>query len=529
MTNQDNAIAVVRRMIRHYKIPVTDQSVEEVLKSHSDYPSLKSICDALNEWKIENYPMRLDRDELRDAGSPFIAHLKDKEEKIAFVPGFNGNSKVTYYDSFGKSKTVGKETFFNMYSGVSILIDPGEDSGDRDFTEKAQADMLNRILPFLVGLALILYSVYAILTAEENRLNITFRYFALLLTKLIGLGLSVLLVLKDLNINSRLADTLCGFASKTNCNSLLNTDAVKVYGWLHWSDVGVIYFLTGLLMMIGFPETADYNLMSIISFGALGYVVYSIYYQAVVAKTWCPLCLGVQAVLLSEAAIQAPYLLRPEITWNSVVHYGSIFITVAFGVILYKGYFTNKQLSQQERIAYLKFKKNPTVFTNLLYNSTRKIFNFPQNYFVIGKSDAPVIVTAFLSMTCNPCQKAFNQLKTLVSNENVQVNLIFSLHDKVGPLIMQMVLHLNENKSTEAIGLLDTWYNANGNERELMIRQASKSYSSNSSFKAIQKKHSDLFVAAEIAGTPTIFVNGHILPREYQIDDIAYFIDILIK
>ncbi len=43
MTKQDNAVVVVQRLIKCYKIPVSDQSIEEVLKSHSDYPSLKSI------------------------------------------------------------------------------------------------------------------------------------------------------------------------------------------------------------------------------------------------------------------------------------------------------------------------------------------------------------------------------------------------------------------------------------------------------------------------------------------------------
>lgn len=527
MVKQDNAVVVVQRLIERYKIPVSNQTVEEVLKSHPDYPSLKSICDGLNEWKVDNYPMRLDREELKDTGSPFIAHLNDKGEKLAFVPELNGNSKVTYIDSFGKSKTTDKEAFFKMYSGVSLLIDPDEKAGEEEYSEKIQVDFLHRSLPYLAGIALILFTAYSVLSSKAQ-LNITFTNAALLLTKLMGLGFSILLVLKDLNINSSFADRLCGFTKKTNCNSLLNTDAVKVFGWLHWSDIGMIYFLSGVLLMISIPEISDYKLMSIISFGALGYVVYSIYYQAVIAKTWCPLCLGVQAVFIADAALYFPYLLPVELSWISIMNYGNILLTIAFGVILYKGYFKNKQTSQYERLAYLKFKKNPTMFTNLLYQGKQKSFNITKEIFIVGQPGAPVEITAFLSLNCNPCQRAFNQLKTLFENKHIFTRLIFLQHDKDKAFVNQVAQLFVEKRQKEASKLLYTWYNAQGNERASLIKQA-KAGTTDDSFELTKKAHRTLFTAAKVTGTPTVFVNGYKLPGEYKIADIPFFVDELAK
>ena len=150
MHDKDNAVAVVQKAIKYYEIPVSTSTIVESLKSHPEYPSLKTICDALDEWKIDNYPMRMNKDELKETGAPFIAHLNDGGEKLAFVPKLNANSTVKYFDSFGKNKRIDESVFFKKYSGVSLLIDPDENSGEEYYSEKKQVDLLRRSLPYLV-------------------------------------------------------------------------------------------------------------------------------------------------------------------------------------------------------------------------------------------------------------------------------------------------------------------------------------------------------------------------------------------
>ncbi len=119
-------------------------------------------------------------------------------------------------------------------------------------------------------------------------------------------------------------------------------------------------------------------------------------------------------------------------------------------------------------------------------------------------------------------------MNPLFEKEDVKTNLIFSLHDKEQSFVNQLAQIFSENKFAEAIDLLNAWYNAKGNERESLIKQAEKS-KLDDRFEIIQKAHKELFTAAEITGTPTVFVNGYALPREYQIKDISYFIDVLKK
>ena len=48
-SKEDNTVYVVQRALKHFLIPVTKAFVKEVLKSHSQYPTFESICDALSD------------------------------------------------------------------------------------------------------------------------------------------------------------------------------------------------------------------------------------------------------------------------------------------------------------------------------------------------------------------------------------------------------------------------------------------------------------------------------------------------
>lgn len=521
MKKEDNALAVVKKAIAYYKINVTDDTIAESLQSHPQYPSLKSICDVLNEWKIDNYPMRLDKEELREMGVPFIAHLNDQGEKIAFVPKLNGNSTVEYFDSSGESQSISKDDFFEKHTGVSLLIDPDEQAGEEGYVEKKQTNLMHKGLPYVAGLAFVLIILYQ-LVFSINTLNFTYPYLLLLITKLTGLILCLLMLLKDLNIKSDLADSLCGVNKKTDCNSLLNTEAARAFGWLHWSDVGFIYFLSGLLVTIGTSSATDYGVLACLSFASIGYVLYSVYYQAVVAKTWCQLCLSVQVVFLAEATLSYFYAWPIQISWPVVLELTITILTTSFSLAVFKAYFKNKQTLKQERLSYLKFKKNPDMFTNLLLAGEHKSILIPKEALSLGKSDASVEITAFLSLNCNPCQKAFNQLKTLFEKQDVKTNLIISLHDKDKQFVNWVFQLSEKNKNEEVISLLDNWYNSDAQGRLNLAKQA-EANKVKDQFESLQQVNQKLFKSSEVSGTPTVFLNGYRFPREYEIQDILYF------
>lgn len=526
MYQQDNAIAVVQRLIRHYNLPVSNETIIEKLYTHPEYPSLKSICDSLNEWRITNYPMRMDREELHETGSPFIAHINDGSEKLVFVPQLNGQSNITYFDTSEKSMSIDTNSFFQHYTGIALLIDPDEGVGETGYKEKNQTDWIRRVLPYAGALSFILLLLFSFFS-QDGKIDITFNYLSFFMSKTVGLTLSFLLVQKDLNIHSRLADALCGITKKTNCNSILNTDAARVFGWLHWSDLGLIYFMVGLLIMANNPGAGEYSIMHMLSIGALGYVVYSIYYQSMIAKVWCPLCLGVQTVFLIETILTFAFFSGIAFSTDSLIKYLSITGVTTFVVAISKAYFSDSSKSQQSKLNYIKLKRNPNIFIELLKKGEQKSFDLTNHAFLIGNKQSPVQVTAFLSLHCKPCQRAFNQLKTLFDKESVAVNLIFSLYDdKTRTFVNHIGQLFHMGMDQEGVKLLDDWYN--GNQRA-DIFACCESNNPTDHFEDIQKAHNNLFTSTQIKGTPAVFVNGYELPKEYEIADIPYFIDHLSK
>src|SRR5690606_16295779 len=100
-------------------------------------------------------------------------------------------------------------------------------------------------------------------------------------------------------------DTLCSFGKQSDCKAIINDKAAHVYGWISLADAGLIYFLAHLMAMVvlsSAPGTlpAVFGLLSMLTIPVCGY---SIYYQWVVAKKWCPVCLGIVAVLLAAFAL----------------------------------------------------------------------------------------------------------------------------------------------------------------------------------------------------------------------------------
>ncbi|MDM7918340.1 MAG: hypothetical protein QUS12_04145, partial [Methanosarcina sp.] len=110
LAREDNTVGTIQRAVKHYGLHVVKGTVKESLKSHPDYPSFKSICDTFNEWKIENYPLRYEVNELEDLQPPYIVHFSRGGGMIGFVTE-TGKEQVTYYTSYNEKRKTGRKEF----------------------------------------------------------------------------------------------------------------------------------------------------------------------------------------------------------------------------------------------------------------------------------------------------------------------------------------------------------------------------------------------------------------------------------
>jgi len=518
MNKEDNVVFVLQKAIRRFKIRVTENSIKEFLLAHPHYPSLKSVCDALTRWKVENYPLNLELEEIKALEMPFIAHLKSGGGQLVFVEKIE-SGLVTYFLSGIKRIEEGFEKFSEKLSGAVVVMEAGEGSGEKEYRQHRQNEILNKSLLPLGIISLMAWAVYLFVSKAGGVTYLSgYLFWGLLATKITGLTASVFLVLHELKIHTPLADKICGFSSKTDCDTVLSSNASQVFGWVNWADAGIIYFTGTLIYLLGINAITSLWILAFISALALPYPVFSIYYQAVKTKKWCPFCLMVQVVLIAEFILLFPVLLQVNISITQVLQLGVSFLISVALWFLFKAYRNTLQKHNKVRYSYLGFKRNPEIFRFLLKNNRREEIPITNNSLVLGIPDAPVTVTAFLSLYCNPCANAFKQLKELLENcPELKINAVFSVYDdEESKKLINTLYHIYRNKGqVQTADFLYKWYTTLKQNRKTLYENEQLSEGFDIT-EIVSEENKKLFEENNVAGTPTIFVNGYKYPGQYE-------------
>lgn len=524
---EDNTVSVVQRAIRHYGVKVTSNSVRETLKSSPYYPSFRSICDAFREWKIEHYPLKYTREEMLELNSPYITHFNEGGGRIAFVSGYE-NGNVVYYDSFETKKQISWDEYSKNSSGAIILLSPDQDSGEKDYGYKRPLELLNNlIIPSVIGFFLLLISTFLLKKVISSDLQIPWQTYILLLTKFSGIFFTALLILKENEINMPIAEKLCHINKKINCNSVLNDKAAIVFYPVGWADIGMIYFMGSLLVMVQDNLLAQNGFLVMASILSLPTVVLSIWYQGFILKKWCPFCIMVQILLVAEFILQASSLELIDFSIGSFTTFVVTFLGIGVLQVLITLYINELRSARHTNNKLYKFKKNPEIFSSLLSKQKRFDIKTTDKSFLFGKLDSDLQVTAFLSLNCSHCASAFARISDLLKSESdIRFNIILSgMNSK---FLDTLSYYLKNGNEDEALNLLDRWYKSDHIARSrfqdefclLDVEEVSDELSTESR---------KLMKECEVTGTPAFFINGYKLPQQYEIDDIKYFSEIFSK
>ena len=518
---EDNTVGIIQRAVRYFGIHAVKSSVKEALKSHADYPTFKSICDTLNEWHVENYPLRYEIGELKDLEAPYIVHFSKGGGQIGFVTDI-GDDIVTCYTSYKEKEKIDKREFIESCSGAVIWLNPDEQSGEKDFISKWKNELINKsILPFALFamLVFIIYSVINLLVSGEGLAEKVIP--VLLFTKIAGIILSVLLILHEFEVYLSFTDKLCHLNKATNCNTVLHDKASKVFGWFGWADIGFIYFTGGLIFLLQDFKGAGLPIMAILAALSIPYPLFSIYYQGFVLKKWCPMCLGVQLILIAEFILLLPQFSQLVFSFNSFIKLTLSFLVITIVYTLFILFRREKISEEMHYYKYLGFKKNPDILKLLLMNQTPYEIPLSGNSLVFGNRKASIKITAFLSLHCSHCARAFEKIRDMLNDkEDILVNLVLMASDNK----MLTTLYNNNRlgKEVESIKLLEQWFNADPYSRSGITEGLCIPEDIEITGK-ISEENGRLFKECNVPGTPTFFINGYKLPSQYEIDDIRFF------
>ena len=329
--------------------------------------------------------------------------------------------------------------------------------------------------------------------------------------KLIGVTTGVFLLWFEVDQYNPTLQSFCTGFENTNCNAVLNSKYASLFnGNLSFGLLAFSYFFatSGYLVFYNFSNTAM-GLLALISLIAIPIIAVSIYYQAAVIKQWCKFCLVIQAVLVIEISIAIlGGFYKTAIAFETLPIYFALFLISILTWKLIKPLIDQQKDTSIYKHGLKKIKANPFVLKSLLSKSN-KITNSTAGLGIsLTNDNAKYNVIKVCNPYCGPCAKAHPILDNLVKAGSINLQVLFTATTKekdIGKKPVRHFLAIDSKKDKD----YDTFANNYPMNGELM-QQDSKIDAMNEWCKAEKITH-----------TPTLFINGYELPKEYSIEDLS--------
>jgi len=521
-----NLISVASNFLEALKVPFTKRTLRQRLETHPYYPSLFSLSEVFNWYSIENKGMEISQKQLDELPLPFLAYLKIKEigsKDFVNVTEIT-NDSVTYY--YGKEKTVSREDFINSWlSNIVFLAETTEKSKEKDFDKNKKKEIRdrNKMYWLLFGFSSILINgVFNYVSSSTDSVpSLIFLLFTLM-----GLAISVLLLIYEVDKSNTFVKNICIGGVKTNCDAVLGSSAAKLLG-ISWGEIGFFYFcsLALFLLIPGIPFLEKIPYLSYVSVLSALYMPFSIFYQYKVVGQWCRLCLFVQAVLFLNLCLALRFgnFAVNFSTANSIFFIGCAIFPVLLWYSL-KPVIVKAKDADKFLAAYKRLFTRQDVFNLTLADQDEAPDGWQNLGIQKGNPDAENIILKVCSPACGHCftsHAVFNEI--LSDNDNVKLVILYDIKKEEGNIRRLPVRHflaLSEHRNGKQTEAMDYWYlNENRNydtlkqnfpaDEGLLEKQDAK-------INAMR----EWCLTAEIQYTPTVFINGKKLPSTFNLSDL---------
>lgn len=497
---------LLKKVLRKHGIYEKSSKLEAILYSHPHYPSLESIQDTLEYFYIKTDAVKLHKQELAELERPFIAHLEIGHGDIAFVTEIS-NTKATYYDSNGDYQKMQKEEFFYNSSGIVLLMLENNGFKKQGYNKSyLKKNLFQAILFLCMGIGLLS------MTRWNISLNYIEEHLAILICNLLGLFLSISILLKVEHNGNKLIDKFCDATSKSGCDNVLKNKYSNFISGIKWHDLGIIYFFSNTLIIVG---QFDLSLVRIFSIASVAFIFYSLYMQIKIIKSICVLC----NIILAIFVIQFYWSFS---TWKIDPNF-DIFTTIAIYANITWIYLLFSYIIKRDKKLTInttdKFtlKRNPYIALSIFANMPLLKSLDYSKIMTWGNPNSETHVMFFLSIDCKHCSKIFKIISEIVSRqEDLLLQICLLMTDDTleqRRIIFEVGAQVHGKNPTSALNILYDWY-INGKMPKI---------TSDSIDMKFLIENSQMFDQNMVERTPTVFVNYKQVPHWYNIDDSVYF------
>ena len=503
---------IFRTFLKLLKVRHTKWYASKLFHEHPHKYDLFGLSVMLSSYRIENAGLRLDnKEEVVSLEVPFIAHLANN-----FVIVCKITPQQVEYLWNGEKITVSNEEFMKIWSGIVLVAEADETSIEPEYRKHRKTEIINRLRNVVLGVmggVFVFYEIYG--------KSYSLGALLLLLASLTGIAIGIMLVQKQIHIQSKYGDKICSLFKQGNCNSVLESDAAKLFGIVGWSEIGLSYFLSNFFLVLAFPGLIPY--LALLNIGSLPFSAWSIWYQKIKARQWCPLCLLALVLLWTTFVLTLSfgYLRIPEIGWYELGLVAVIYITPL--VIINKLIPVLAERNKAEQIVQEmnSIKANEAVFETLLKQQPRFPVTREVSGILLGNTDAPMLVTILTNPHCNPCAKMHERVSELLKyTEHICVQYVFTAFRKELEVSNRFLIaaYLQKDKE-ERERIYTEWFEKGKYKKETFFLENKINWSEGEIEKEFER-HESWKKLTRQRSTPTVLVNGYKLPDNYQIEDL---------
>lgn len=488
----------------------------------SEHPhkyNLYGLSAMLSDYGIENAGIKIsNKNEIRSIEPPFIAHIGndfvvvekiDKKDNIQFI-GNNKRIKIPL------------DEFLKIWTGYALIAEPDKTSKEPDYEVHFRKKMLEDL--FKITLLSIIIFLFGFAFAT-NKSHLHPGLALLLGINAIGIYIGYLLVLKQLHIQSSYADKLCSLFKYSDCNNILESEAAKFLGVIGWSETGLGYFISNLVILCFLPSFVPY--LFFINILCLPYSFWSIWYQRFRARQWCPLCLAVMFLFwgIFITWTEFGYIDFSKIHFWKLTITGSIYVVFVLAINTLVAVIAKSVAMENIRQEINSIKADKDVFAALLKKQLYYEVCKDTSKILFGNPDANWLITVFSNPHCNPCSKMHKRINELLKqNKHLCVQYIFSSFNDELEISNKYLIGVYFQKNCKAKDIYEEWFEKGRFDKEGFFKR----YSVNTDTQEVIREfetHNQWKEHSGLRATPTILVNGYKLPDNFKIEDMRHITD----
>lgn len=526
----DNAPAAVINLLLQLDVPATPDTVRRMVRTHHAYPSLLSLTDTLDDLHLDTMKVKIGIEQLSEVEFPCIAHLTKNSGHFVVIDSITDQS-LNILDPETGWMSVGREDFRKDWSGVVVLVNRNDESGERGYAAKKREELIEKSrLPLAAAVTVML--IAASIIAGWTVFVSSPVWSLLFAIKAGGLVLSVLLMLHYFSPDSYFTQKLCPTGKKLNCKNILHSPAAKLFNLIPMADLGALYFAGGLMALITglFSGTGSVlPLLSMINLLVLPYTFFSIYYQAAVARQWCWMCVGIQAIFWLELTVFALsgnlQLTQPDANAMLAVLWAYLLPAAAWLVL--RPVVTDALKTKKLADEVLRFRQNPQVLTSFL--SQQRSVDLGQQLpveVISGDPSAPLVVTMVSYPQCPHCAITHQFLEELHEEFSDAFSYVVRFQcpiegtsKEIAKNVIAIALAAGPD---EALKALSAGYHVRGEEAYQAWKEkyAEETGIYLGQAEDIANYHTSWANAIGVKATPTFYINGRQLPNGFSIYDL---------